>query len=211
MKVLLLGAAGKIGSRIFDELVRRSHHVTAVYRRPPASPDVSGLVDVVVADISEPKTLASLIDGHDAVISAIGPGSLGEPEIIKITADNLVQVMTASNVDRILVVGGAGTLEIEPGVMRLDAPGYPEQYRPAGMMQKSALATYRESPLDWTYISPPIIIQPGERTGEYRISGDQVLYNDEGASLISMEDYAVATVDILDDHKHSKQRITVGY
>lgn len=211
MKVLLLGASGNIGSRILDELVRRSHQVTAVYRRPPVTTDMPELVKVVVADIEDSPALARWITGHDAVISAIGPGSRADPAVIKNAADNLVQQMPLCGVKRLLVVGGAGTLEIEPGVMRLDAPGYPEQYRPSGIVQKQALTTYRESSLDWTYISPPIIIQPGDRTGQYRVGGDQVLYDATGASRISMEDYAVAMVDVLEGRKYGQQRITVGY
>lgn len=211
MKVLLLGAAGTIGARILDELVRRSHRVTAVYRRPPATPATPDQVTVAVVDVTDPQALAPWITGQDAVICAIGPGSGGDPAVIGTAADVLVQQMPKCGVSRLLVVGGAGTLEIEPGVMRLDAPGYPEQYRPSGIVQKSALQTYRDSGLDWTYVSPPILIQPGERTGRYRVGGDQVLYDATGASRISVEDYAVAMVDLLESRQHGKQRITVGY
>lgn len=211
MKLLLLGASGNIGSRILDEAVRRGHQVTALYKRSPEPANSSDLVESVVADATDRAALAKVIAGHDAVISAIGMGKAGDPVVIEKTAEALVAAMTDGGVQRLLVVGGAGTLEVDSGVMRLDTPSYPEQYRPQGIAQKNALAAFGRSGLDWTYVSPPIIIQPGERTGRYRTGGDQVLYDADGASRISMEDYAVAMLDVAEQDLHSKQRITVGY
>jgi putative NADH-flavin reductase len=211
MKLLLLGASGNIGSRILGELVRRGHQVTALYRRLPGQGSKQERVEIVVMDVTDPAAIAQVIPRHDAVISAIGPGSLGDPVVIERTATALVQAMPASGVSRLLVVGGAGTLEIEPGVMRLDRPDYPEQYRAQGLAQKKALAAYKASGLDWTYVSPPIIIRPGDRTGRYRIGGDQVLFDGKGVSYISIEDYAVAITDIVEGPLHCRQRITVGY
>jgi putative NADH-flavin reductase len=207
MRIALLGAGGRIGSRILAESGRREHRVTAVFRRLP-DPSPPGAVQ---ADAADPQALARAIAGHDTVISAIGPGRGGDPGIIERVAESLMAALPAAGVTRLMVVGGAGTLELEPGVMRLDAPGYPEQYRASGLAQKRALELCRASALDWTYVSPPIVISPGERTGHYQVGGDAVLYDAGGVSRISMEDYAVALLDILEAGTHRRERITVGY
>lgn len=211
MKVLLPGAGGKIGSVIANELSGRGHTVTAAYREMGAVARAGGNVTPVTVDARSAEEIARVAAGHDAVVSAVGPGRRKSTDSIPAVAAALIGGLTRAGVRRLLVVGGAGTLETSPGVIRLDAPGYPEQFRPSGLAQKAALEMYEACDLDWTYVSPPIMIQPGKRLGTYRIGGKEVLYDADGKSRISIEDFAVALCDVLEAGNHIKCRITVGY
>ena len=210
MRIVIFGAAGRIGSRILDEALARGHVVTAVLR------DVArlelahpGLVKVT-ADAADSSAVARVAAGQAAAISAIGPGSVGDVGVIVAVARALIAGLPRAGVRRLLVVGGAGTLEIRPGVQRIDTQEYPEIYRPSGYAQKESLALYRASGLDWSYLSPPVIIEPGARSGRYRIGADQVLADEAGRSRISMEDYAVAVLDELETPRHLQRRFTVA-
>ncbi|MCC0044061.1 MAG: NAD(P)H-binding protein [Brucellaceae bacterium] len=211
MKVILFGAAGRIGAVIADELAARGHAVTAVYRTESHPADLPPNVKPITGDAQSAEAVAAAVAGHDAVISAVGPGTGQDPGVIERVAGALVGGLAKANVSRLIVVGGAGTLEVRPGVMRLDTPEFPEQYRASGIAQKAALEIYRASGLDWTYVSPPVLIQPGERRGTYRIGGNAVLYDENGRSHISRADYACALADILEAGSNKRSRITVAY
>lgn len=211
MNVLLFGIGGFIGREIAAELRRRGHRLTAAVRDPSRYAETEAADDVVRGDSTSPADIAALAAGKDAVVSAVGPGSRGDPAVMAATARALVEGLPRAGVRRLIAVGGAGTLELSPGVQRIDAPGYPEQYRPQGVAQRDALAAYRASDLDWTYVSPPIVIAPGPRKGCYRVGGDAVLYDIDGNSTISAIDYAIALVDELERPKALKRRITVAY
>ncbi len=191
MKVLLFGAGGRIGSVILSELVARGHQVTAAFRTTTAAMDVPANVTPIAADVTDAKAVATSVNGHAAVISAVGPGQLKDATVIEAAADALIEGLESAKVTTAVIVGGAGTLELRPGVMRLDDPSYPEIYRVQGLRQKAALEAFRRSTLDWTYISPPIVIGPGPRTGHYRVGGDSVLADASGKSAISFEDFAL--------------------
>lgn len=200
MKILLFGATGMIGQRIAAELANRGHQVTAVSRKGP-----------VKGDVHDAATLAK---DYDAVVSAIAPPRDGtEPEPPFLDANRaLIEGVRAAGVRRLIVVGGAGSLQIAPGQDLVDTPGFPELYKKESKAQRSALGLYREvEDLDWTYISPAAEIAPGERTGVYRIGGDTLLADREGRSFISAEDYAVAVADELENGAHPRKRITVAY
>jgi len=110
------------------------------------------------------------------------------------------------------VVGGAGSLEVAPGVQALDTPGFPDIYKATAEGARQALALLRAEPaLDWTMLSPSAVIAPGQRTGRFRLGGDQMLVGADGNSAISVEDYAVALIDELENPAHARQRFTVGY
>ena len=209
MQIVIFGATGRIGQRILQEALTRGHTVTAALRRTSRLDIAHDRLQTVTADVTIADEVARAADGKDAIISAIGPGPSGDPGVIVAAARAFV-VALAARPTCLIAVGGAGTLEIRPGVQRLDTPDFPEAYRPSGYAQREALALYRASSLDWSYLSPPIIIEPGSRTGVYRTGGDQVLFDQAGRSRISMEDFAVALIDEVEHPRHVRKRFTVA-
>lgn len=210
MKLVIFGATGRIGGRILHEALARGHAVTAALRDSSRLQVMHQGLRTAKADVTRSEDVARVTAGHDAVVNAIGPGQNGDVGVIAAAARALIAGLSGESPRRLLAVGGAGTLEIRPGVQRLDTPEYPEIYRPSGYAQREALALYRSSDLDWSYLSPPIIIEPGSRTGRYRTGGDQVLFDANGRSRISMEDYAVAVLDELEQPRHVRARFTVA-
>ncbi len=155
-------------------------------------------------DATDPQALTSLLTGHDAVISA--------SRFVSSDAKPLLSAVKDAGVPRLLVVGGAGSLLVAPGKMLIDTPEFPDAYKPearAGVVFLDALR--QEKVLNWTFLSPSALFEPGERTGKFRLGDDTLLADEEGKSWISMEDYAIALVDELEAPKHSRRRYTVGY
>ncbi|HEY6433363.1 MAG TPA: NAD(P)H-binding protein [Acetobacteraceae bacterium] len=210
MRLVIFGGAGRIGQRVVQEALSRGHEVTVVLHALPRLEMEHPRLRYVTADVNRADAVADAAMGHDAAVSAVGPGRSGDVGVIVAAARALVAGLVVSGPRRLIVVGGAGTLEIRPGVQRLDTPEFPEAYRPSGYAQREALALYRASDLDWSYLSPPIVIEPGERTGRYRLGDDQVLFDSNGRSRISMEDYAVALLDELERPRHIRARFTVA-
>jgi uncharacterized protein len=212
MKVLVFGAAGNIGSAITAELLSRGHAVTAASR---SGAQAEGLgVPVVAADAADPEAVARLAADHDAVVAAVGPkpGAAVPAGAFSGPAHGLIEGMRKAGVRRLLVLGGAGSLEVAPGQRVVDAPDFPGAWKPNALGQAEALDIYRTvRDLDWTYVSPAAIIQPGERTGTYRIGGDQLLVDAVGESRISIPDYAAGLVDELENGDAIRRRITVAY
>lgn len=212
MNVLLLGASGDVGRRIANELLDRGHAVTGVSR----TGSIEGIADddfsVAEGDATDPDTIADLAAGHDAVVSAVGPSD-GDPDVLRETARALVSGLREAGVDRLLVVGGGGTLEVEPGQDLVDTEDFPEEVRPGSEAHRDALHHLQAEAddLDWTFLAPPIILTPGERTGEYRTGTRQLLFDDEGESHISMEDLAVALVDELEANEFVHEHMTAAY
>jgi hypothetical protein len=203
MKIALIGATGHVGSRLLAELTGRGHAVTAIVRNPdkvPAGPDVKA----VKGDVFDAPALAALMKGHDAAISAVH-FSASDPRL-------LLSAVKASGVPRYLVVGGAGSLEVAPGVKLFDTPQFPAPYLNEARKGGEFLDLLRaETGFDWTFLSPSALIQPGERTGVFRLGTDQLLVDASGKSAISTEDYAVAMVDEVETPRHVRRRFTVGY
>src|SRR3712207_2684030 len=203
MNVALIGATGNVGSRLLAELLRRGHIVTAIARNPDRAPSQSG-VTAKRGDVADKAGLAALLAGHDAAISAVRFTD-SDPRL-------LIDAVKAAGVPRYLVVGGAGSLEVAPGLKLMDAPSFPAAYRPEALGGAAFLDALRtETDLDWTFVSPSALFVPGERTGKFRLGGDQLLKDAEGKSRISFEDFAVALVDELENPAHSRRRFTVGY
>jgi uncharacterized protein len=203
MKVALIGASGNIGSQILSELRSRGHSVTAIARNPEKIASTPG-VTPVRADISDASALAAALRGHDAVISAVRFRSF-DPQV-------LLSAIKTSGVKRLIMVGGAGSLEAKPGVQLIDTPDFPEAHKPEASAGRGALNALRAgSTLDWTFLSPSAVIAPGERTGKFRLGKDAVLVGTDGKSRISIPDYAIALVDELESPRHIRQRFTVGY
>ncbi|WP_367138565.1 NAD(P)-dependent oxidoreductase [Saccharothrix sp. HUAS TT1] len=212
MKIALFGASGHIGSAIADELLSRGHEVTAVTRS--GSGDARPGLTVKSGDITDPETVIALVEGHDAVASAVGPkvGVENDEEILLGAARSLVEALPKTDVRRVVVLGGAGSLKTPSGERVVDNPHFPAMWKANALAQIAVLDLFRTvDDLDWTFISPAAHIEPGERTGEYRVGGDDLLVDENGDSNISIPDYAVAFVDELEKGNAIKRRIGVAY
>jgi putative NADH-flavin reductase len=212
MRIAIFGATGNIGRRITDEAVRRDHPVTAISRRPVGSHWADGRVSQARADVTDPAAVASAVRGHDAVISSVSPGT-GQPRVLVEAARSLVEGLKRAGVRRLVVVGGAGSLEVTPGLQLVDTPEFPAAWKGVALAHRDALDVFRTAgtgDLDWTYFSPAAVIQPGTRTGRYRTGGDQLLTDSAGNSFITAEDFAVAVLDELERPAHVGQRLTVA-
>jgi putative NADH-flavin reductase len=210
MKVALYGATGQSGSRILKELVSRGHKVIAIARNPASLTD-RGL-DVLVRkdDLSDPQSIAAAIDGADAVVSAYGPPRDDVDALVGVT-ERLIEAVSQRPGIRLVVVGGAGGLNVAPGVTLLESGYMPEAFHP---IVKAHIKTYnvlRASKINWTYFAPAAYFEPGQRTGKFRLGTDELIANAQQESRISMEDYAIALVDELEQPKHRRQRFSIGY
>jgi putative NADH-flavin reductase len=212
MKLALFGATGGIGSLILDEALRRGHEVVAIARDPAKLAQKPGLT-AVAGDITDPGSYASALDGADAAVVSVSPRGNTTGAQLNALAETLLAKLPASGVKRLFWVGGAGSLEVAPGVRLVDTPEFPAEYKAEALALGEVLDTLRASDgaVDWTFVSPPILIHPGERTGNYRLGGDQVLFDADGKSEISNEDYAVALLDRIESNDAPRKRVTVAY
>jgi uncharacterized protein len=213
MKIALLGATGFVGSALLKEALDRGHSVTAIVRRPEKLEKRDRLV-AKAGDVYDTALLAALLSGHDAVISAFNPGwknpDLYDDQVRGTTS--IIAAIKKAGIRRVLWVGGAGGLEAKPGVRVVDGPGFPGWIRPGSLATIDALERLRKEPqLEWSYLAPSANMQPGQRTGKFRLGGDQLMLDARGQSSISVEDYAVAMIDELEHPAHIRQRFTVGY
>ena len=203
MKIALIGATGNVGTRVAAEALSRGHRVTGIARHPEKLALKPGLV-AARGDTAEPDALAKILAGHDAVVSST--------RFQGADARSLIAAVKKSGVKRLLVVGGAGSLEAAPGLALIDSPDFPAAYKPEASAGRDFLNVLRgESGLDWTFLSPSALFGPGARTGKFRLGGDRLLTGPDGQSRVSMEDYAIALVDELETPRHSRRRFTVGY
>ncbi len=217
MKIVLYGATGRAGSRILTELLDRGHEVVAIVRNPDKLAPNDGLT-VQQGDLSSVETIAEAIGGAQAVVSAYGPPADKTEQLLGVTKREIAAVQQVSqqasspeHAPRLIVVGGAGSLEVAPGVTLESAKDFPAAWRPIAQAHEKALELLRASSIDWTYLSPSAFFEPGQRTGKFRLGQDQLLTAPDGKSSISMEDYAIALVDELEQPQHRRQRFTVGY
>jgi len=216
MKIVVFGATGNVGRRVVAEALRRGHDVVGVVRDPSAVPSPDPRVALVRGDATDAGSIASVARGADAVVSAISPRpnarGLPAPSLVA-NARAMIAGLRDAGVRRVLYVGGASTLEVAPGKQLLDQPGFPEAYKAEALEGRGALGVWRGEAegLDWTFLSPAIEIGPGERTGRYRTTGEQLLFDAEGKSFISFEDYAVAVLDELERPQHVGERFGVAY
>jgi putative NADH-flavin reductase len=216
MSILLFGATGNIGSEIRKEALRRGHRVTAVVNNRPLAAE-AGLTPIR-ADISNSDDVAKLAAGHEAVISAYSPG-LGNysaedaAALIEKAHAALFDGVKRSRVKRILLVGGVGSLEASPGVDVVDSDFYPSGHKAYTLRNREILRALKrgEHDLDWTYVSPPLEIKAGERTGQFRLGTDQLLRDADGNSRISEADFAIAILDELANGQFIRKRFTAAY
>ena len=203
MKIAVIGASGNAGSRISAELARRGHSVTAIARHPEKIAAGSN-VTAKAGDAQDQAALARLFAGHDAAISSI--------HFLDSDPVKLIGAARDSKVGRYLVVGGAGSLEVAPGVRLVTVPAFPAQYKAEAEKGGAFLDLLRqEKELNWTFLSPSALFTAGERTGKFRLGTDQLLTASDGKSWISFEDFAVALADEIERPAHPRQRFTVGY
>lgn len=216
MKVALIGATGFVGSPLLTELLQRGHAVTALARTPSKVEPREGLT-VVSADVLDPAQVAQAVEGHDAVLSAYNPGWQA-PDLYKAFLrgmQSIVDGVKRAGVKRLLVVGGAGSLYVAPGVQLVDTPDFashlPPNVVPGAKAARDALNRLRdETALEWTFLSPPAMLSPGERSGRYRLGEDQLLMDGDKPAGISVADLAVALVDELEQRRHVRRRFTVA-
>ena len=213
--VLLIGATGFVGSAVLNELVSRGHKVTAVVRNIEKVAK-GELLDAVKEDVANVDAIAKLAEGKDAIISAYNPGWTN-PDIATLISENYPKILSAakkSGVERLLIVGGAGTLFCAPGLRVVDSGAIPEEImggvRPLGDFYLNKLMN--ENDIDWVFFSPAgVFDQQGKKTGNYRLGKDDLIVDAEGNSHISVQDYADAMVNELEKPAHHKERFTIGY
>jgi len=199
MKVALYGATGNSGSRILKELVSRGHQVIAIVRNPAKLPQPAPGVVIKQDDLSDSKKIAAAINGAEAVISAYAPPQDDVDAIVGVTQRQVEALNHGSKV-RLIVVGGAGGLNVAPGVTLIDSGYLPEPVLPIAKAHSKALNVLRAS-----------TIEPGTLTGKFRLGTDELIANERQESRISMEDYAIALVDELEKPQHRRQRFSIGY
>jgi uncharacterized protein len=218
MKVALIGATGFVGTHILAELLQRSHRVTALVRHPETLHAHSHLTPHQV-DVLNRDSLATALAGHDAIISAFNPGrGSTDPDIFEKHVAGHKAILAAANksgVTRFLAVGGAASLKTAAGVEYLDSAEFPPEFAPFRNGIRGTRELYyllkKEPHLDWVFLAPSVRLVAGTRTGKYRVGTDHVLCNANGVSTISLQDYAVAMVDELEQPRHHRERFTVGY
>ncbi|MFT5707387.1 MAG: putative NADH-flavin reductase [Oceanospirillaceae bacterium] len=213
MKITVLGATGKAGSRVITEALARGHEVTAVVRNPAAISNLPTGIKVITGDASNIVDVTAFSTGQDVVISAIRPASGLESEVIA-TTQTLMDGLSKTGA-RLLVVGGASTLTV-PGTggktVIEDANYLPVSARHIGKASADQLEVcLAENRVDWAYLSPAAQFARGERTGKYRMGTDVLLVDGEGISKISMEDAAIVLLDEAEEPKHHQSRFTVAY
>ncbi len=209
MKIALIGASGKVGSKILNEALNRGHDVTAVIHTHDLALDHPKLTKKK-GDLLDPDGLSEVLAGHDAVVASNNPGL--EKELA--ASKSMLKAVKKSGVKRFILVGGAGTMDATPGTFLIDTPAFPEQFRPYALpMRDLYLILKEESGLDWTFLGPAVVfVEDGERTGKYRAQEEVILQGpDGGPSQISYADFAVAMVDELENPKHIRKRFTISY
>lgn len=207
MKIALIGATGFVGGGLLAEALDRGHEVTAVVLDPAKLPSHPRLKPAGT-DVADTDALEAAIRGHDVVISAFNPGR--DPD--GVGRRSIIEAVKASGVERLVAVGGAGSLEVAPGRRLVDQPDFPVEWKEGALRTADFLQDLRAEPeLDWTFVSPAAHLAPGERTGRYRVGGDRLLTDDEGESRISLPDYAMALLDEVETPRHPRRRFCVAY
>jgi putative NADH-flavin reductase len=217
MHIALIGATGFVGSAVLDELLRRGHTVTAVQRQAQRLAPRERL-RTVAADVLDTAALAHAVEGHELVVSAYNPG-WDHPELYARYLDGaraIVAAVRRARVPRLIVVGGAGSLYVAPGVQLVDTPQFaaavPPNIVPGARAARDHLAELQRevAPPAWTFLSPPAMLAPGARTGRYRLGGDELPMDGDHPAGISVADLAVALVDEAEQPRHAGRRYTVA-
>jgi hypothetical protein len=210
MRVVVYGATGNSGREIVKELLARGHEVVAVARNVasvPAQPKLTAKTD----DLSNVDTIAATIAGADAVVSAYAPPPDNTDALLDVTRRQIEAVKKAGGKARLIVVGGAGLLEVAPGVTLIKSGYLPAEYLPIATSHEKALEILRGSDINWTYLSPAAFFVQGERTGKFRLGTKELVADAKNDSRISFQDYAIALVDEIEKPQHERASFSVGY
>ncbi|GAB3787262.1 NAD(P)-dependent oxidoreductase [Spirosoma horti] len=214
MKLAIIGASGFVGSALVEESLNRGHVVTAIVRHPEKITVTHPNLTVKQGDIQDAGTVAQLVAGHDAVLSAFNAG-WANPNLYDdfLNGSETIEKGTeAAGVKRLLVIGGAGSLEAAPGVQLVDTPQFPADWKAGATAARDYLNVLRKNTtLDWTFLSPAINLAPGERTGKFRLGTEQPVFDEKGESTISVTDLAVAVLDEIEKPQFIQKRFTLGY
>jgi len=203
LKIAIIGATGNVGKRIAEEALNRGHQVTGIARTIDGAAAGKNLT-VLAGDINNPEALAGMLKGHDLIVSSV--------KFHDYDHDKLIKAVRLSGVKRYLVVGGAGTLEVAPGVTGLDSGLLPDFVVPVARAAQNYLNVLKSSEdLDWTVLAPAAEFNAGERTGKFRLGGHELIIDKNGKSAISFEDYAIALLDEIETPRHLKDHFSIGY
>lgn len=213
MKLAIIGATGFVGQHIVSEALNRDHQVTAIARHTDKLSPRANL-KLASGDITDVSWLKQQLQGQDCVISAFNPG-WGEKDLYeKFVAGSakILEAVTLSGIKHFLVVGGAGSLEVAPGVELVDTPAFPAEIKPGALAARALRNTLRtNTQLDWTVISPPAMLEPGEKTGQFRYGTTSLLMDGDAPAKITVSDLAVAILDEIEQPRYIRQQFTVGY
>ncbi|MBD2754285.1 NAD(P)-dependent oxidoreductase [Spirosoma validum] len=214
MKLAIIGASGFVGSALLDEALQRGHNVTAIVRHPEKITITNPNLTIKQGDAQDAEAVAELVAGQDAVLSAFNAGWANPnlyTDFLK-GCESIEKGTEQAGVKRLLVVGGAGSLEAAPGVQLVDTPQFPAEWKEGATSARDYLNVLRKNTtLDWTFLSPAIMLEPGERTGTFRIGTEQPVFDEKGESKISVSDLAVAILNEIEQPQFIQKRFTVGY
>lgn len=232
MHIALIGASGFVGSRVLEECLRRGHKVSALVRHPQRLP-VRANLDVLAVDVFDRAALVSTLRGHDALISAYNPGHdlNANPQLYRDIVEGSLAIIDSvkrASVAYTVYIGGAGSLQVSPGLMLADDPGFPSKYDQHVPEALKHFAKQKSQSLDvpragrisqllfqgdhsfnWSFISPPLYMEPGERSGQYRDRGEHFPWEGDRPAGISIEDLSVAVLDECEQRRHLHQHFTV--
>ncbi|MDF2187331.1 NAD(P)H-binding protein [Paraflavitalea sp. CAU 1676] len=212
-KIALIGASGFVGTALLQEARLRGHSITAITRTPEKLSRYPW-VQALTADIYDTATLTGALHNTDVTINAWHPGAdiTRQYQLFLTGAASIQQAATTAGAARFIMIGNAGTLYIAPAMQWVDAPETAANWRPVPAAHRDYLHTLQnETSLNWTYITPPFELVPGYRTAHYRTSDHSPVYNEQGRSIISVQDFAVAVFDEIEAGRHTQQQFTVGY
>lgn len=214
MRIALIGATGYVGSALLHEAMKRGHAVTAIVRDPSKLAVLHPGLTIKKGDILREQELNPLVTGQDLLLSAYNAG-WKNPNLYEDFLAGYRAILAAARLlksKRVIAIGGAGSLEIEPGHQLVDSPDFPEAWKTGALAARELLNRLRqEKDLQWTFVSPPIQLEPGEPAGRYRIGGDEVLADAQGVSRITLSDFAAAVLDEAEKPRHLQRRFTVAY
>jgi hypothetical protein len=211
MKLIIFGASGLLGTRLVSEGLLRGHEITAVARNADALRERNRPIRIASADATDPESVAAVAAGHDAALSAVTQHA--HPEMLVDAARGLLAGLERADVERLIVAGGAGSLRVASGQRLVDTPDFHDEWKPEALAAADALAAFEgyAGPVQWSYVSPGALLEPGERTGRYRLGGEELLVDEQGRSRITMEDFAIAMLDEAETPRHVRRRFTAAH
>ena len=208
MKILVVGGSGMIGSRIVAEAASRGHQVIAGARNPEKI-ESNENVTAVAVDATSADSIAQAAADADAIVISVSPRSGGDPITEATTVADAAMAAAKSTGKRLVYVGGAGSLLLPDGSPVAET--LPPEIQPEALAMREVRDKLRASDLDWTFLCPPAMIQPGEKKGGYRLGSDDLMFNADGESAISAEDYSDALINEVESGAHSRAQFTIAY